>query len=69
MRVPAVLNAKHKAVLVLGHRGAHPLEELILVLAALLLHLRQVHETRPLRLGHFGGFFFSLFSLLFCWFV
>jgi hypothetical protein len=54
VRIPDILQAEDEEMLVLGHRGAHVLKELVLVLAALLLDLREVHETRPLGLGHRG---------------
>lgn len=55
VRVAHVVNAEDEAVLVLGHALPDVGEELLLLLARLLGHLREVERPRAFGLGHGGG--------------
>lgn len=52
--VAHVVEAQHEAALILGHGVADVLEQLLLLLARLLIHLGKVIHLASLRLGHFG---------------
>lgn len=56
MGVAHVVDAEDEAVLVLGDGIANVLEELFLVLAGLLVHLRHVDDLGASGLGHLDGF-------------
>ena len=64
MVVSHVINAENEAVLVLGDGIADVLEELVLVLARLLLDLGEVDDLCAPGLGHCGGCFSWLFTCL-----
>lgn len=53
--VAHIVDAKDKAVLVLGNGIADVLEKLIFLLASLLGDLGHVHHLRALRFRHGGG--------------
>lgn len=55
IRVAHVVDAEDEAVLVLGHALPDVGEELLLLLARLLGHLREVERPRAFGLGHGGG--------------